>query len=40
MLKITRLPNVPVFRKNNDNGEVVKFGVGDSNSDGGKALQR
>ena len=37
MLKTTGLPDVPVSRKNDDNGEVIEFGVGNSN--GGKAPQ-
>ena len=37
MLKMTRLPNLPAFRKNNGNSKVVDFDISGSNSDGGKA---
>ena len=37
MLKITRSPNMPTFRRNNNNNMIIKFGVDDGDSN--KAFQ-
>ena len=39
MLKMTRLPDVPIFRKNNGNGEVVEYGISGRNGNDSKVPQ-
>lgn len=39
ILKITGLSDILASKKNNGNGEVHEYGVGDKNSDGDKTPQ-